>query len=159
MFDRLRRLFKSRSKPLLNEKYISVPESEFNEELKKRIANIEREAEKLSSFLQKEYSGEFAERGIPNLKIWVCRDIDGDEMDHLTSENCFEKEYRSLIAIDHSGPKIDDDICAGTIELWYYFGGYFKGKGSLYGLSKDEMEKDVEQTLQVLLEDMNSCNQ
>jgi hypothetical protein len=35
--------------------------------------------------------------------------------------------------------------------LWYYFGGHFKGSGTLYKLSKNDLETDIEDALKTLL--------
>ena len=83
--------------------------------------------------------------------IDCCWRNEGAEEDDLTSERCLEKEYRSQIAIDYDGPKFDDGFYADTIELWYYFGGYFKGSGTLYGLSKNNLETDIEEALKMML--------
>ncbi|USK33428.1 hypothetical protein LIT25_23430 [Bacillus sp. F19] len=150
MLDKLRRLFKNQRQNEIDEKYISVSENEINEELQRKIGELERIAEDLSKVLQRKYSSIFESQGKQNLRIWICRDVDGDEIDDLTSEKCLEKEYRSQIAINYDGPKFDDDFYA-AIELWYYFGGYFKGSGTLYDLSKNDLEKDIEETLKTLL--------
>lgn len=124
---------------------------EINEELKRNIVELERLGEEWGKVLQRKFADVFESQGKQNLRIWICRDIDGDEIEDLTSEKCLEKEYRSQIAIDYDGPKFDDDFYADTIELWYYFGGYFKGSGTLYDLSKNDLETDIEKTLKTLL--------
>src|SRR4051794_39136299 len=130
LLDKLRRLFKKNNEHEIDNKYVSIPESEINEELKRSIVELERLGEQYSKVLQSKYKNVFENHGKHNLRIWICRDIDGDEMEELTSGSCLEKEYRSQIAIDYDGPKFDDDWYADTIELWYYFGGYFKGLGT-----------------------------
>lgn len=135
----------------IDKKYVFIPESEINEELKRNIVELERLGDEWSKVLQRKYQNVFESKGKQNLRIWVCRDIDGDQEEDLTSERCLEKEYRSQIAIDYDGQKIDDDFYADTIELWYYFGGYFKGSGTLYDLSNNEIETDIEEALKMLL--------
>ncbi|MDR4927751.1 hypothetical protein [Peribacillus simplex] len=133
---------------------VCVPESEINEELKRKIVQLESFGEQLGKVLQKKYEDVFESQGKQNLRIWVCRDIDGDEKDDLTSEKCFEKEYRSQIVIDFDGPKFEgDEFYAYYIELWYYYGGFFKGSGSgtLYDLSNNDLETEIEEGLKILL--------
>ncbi|MCY8571312.1 hypothetical protein [Bacillus haynesii] len=152
MLNKILRLFKKDEQNEIDEKYIFVRESEINEELKRNIVELERLSEEWGKVLQKKYTKEFEKQGKYNLRIWICRDIDGDEIKDITSDKCLEKEYRSQIAIDYDGPKFDDDFYANTIELWYYFGGYFKGSGTLYDLSKNNLEIDIEEALKMLLQ-------
>ncbi|MDM5156369.1 hypothetical protein QUF88_21905 [Bacillus sp. DX1.1] len=50
--------------------------------------------------------------------------------------------------MDYDGPKFEgDDFYAYYIELWYYFGGYFKSAGTLYDLSKSNLETDIKEAL------------
>lgn len=151
MLDKFRSLFKKDEQNEIVDKYVLVPESELNEEIKRKIDDLERLGEDWCKVFQRKYAYVFESQGKQNLRIWICRDIDGDEIEDLTSEKCLEKEYRSQIAIDYDGPKFDDDFYADTIELWYYFGGYFKGSGTLYDLYKNDLEKDIEETLKSLL--------
>lgn len=151
MLDKFRRLCKKGEKNEIDEKYVFVSEIEINEVLKRNIVELEKLGEEWGKVLQRKYVDVFERQGKRNLRIWICRDIDGDEIVELTSEKCLEKEYRSQIAIDYDGPKFDDDFYAGTIELWYYFGGYFKGSGTLYDLSKNDLETEIEKTLKTLL--------
>jgi len=150
LLDKFRKVKKDKQEGI-DKKYVFVPESEINEELKRNIFELERLGEQLGKVLQRKYVNVFESQGKQNLRIWLCRDIDGDEEDDLTSERCLEKEYRSQIAIDYDGPKFDDGFYADTIELWYYFGGYFKGSGTLYGLSKNNLETDIEEALKMML--------
>jgi hypothetical protein len=147
LLDKFRKFFKKDKKEEIDEKYVFVPENEINEELKRNIVELERLGEEWSKVLQRKYANIFESQGKQNLRIWVCRDIDGDEEEELTSEGCLEKEYRSQIEIDFDSPKFDDDFYADTIELWYYFGGYFKGSGTLYDLSRKDLETDIEEAL------------
>ncbi|MGP1908005.1 hypothetical protein ACTSEZ_07520 [Metabacillus sp. JX24] len=150
MLEKLRRFFMKQRQNEMDEKYISVSENEINEELQRIIGELERIAEEISKVLKIKYSRIFENQGKKNLRIWICRDIDGDEIDDITAEKCLEKEYRSQIAINYDGPEFDNDFYA-AIELWYYFGGYFKGSGTLYDLSKNDLENDIEETLKTLL--------
>lgn len=134
-----------------DEKYIQVPVEEFSTSLKQKIIQLEQLAEELCENIQKKYAKEFEIQGKKNLRIWVCGDIDGDEIEGLTSDQCFEKEYRSQIAIDYDGTKFDEEFYADTILLWYYFGGYIKGCGTLYNLPMSSIEDGIEYSLKSLL--------
>ncbi|WP_235712217.1 hypothetical protein [Bacillus mycoides] len=116
-----------------------ISESEINEELKRKIVELERLGSEYSKVLQKKYINEFERKGKRNLKIWVNRDIDGDEIEDLNSEKCLEKEYRSEIIIDFNDVTVEDDEYADFIQLWYYYGGYFKGTGTLYDTSRKKI--------------------
>ncbi|TWT27193.1 hypothetical protein [Planomicrobium sp. CPCC 101110] len=152
MFDKFKKVFKKDLPEERNDPYVFVPETEINAELKRNIVQLERLADDLAKRLQTKYAKRFEDQGKLNLRIRVCRDIDGDEEETLTSERCLEKEYRSQIAIDYDGPKYDDEFDAGTLGLWYYFGGYVQGSGTLYDLSQNDLESDIEETLTNLLE-------
>ncbi len=134
-----------------NDKYISVPESEINENLKRDIVKLERLGEVYSESLQYKYKSKFERDGKRNLKIWVCRDIDGDQISNLSSEQCLEKEYRSQVAINFEGFTDEEDAYIYYIQLWYYFGGYFKGSGALYDLSKNHLETDIKEKVEEIL--------
>lgn len=151
MFDKFRKAFKKDLTEEKNDRYVFIPETEINEELKRNIIELEKLADQVAKILQIKYTKEFENQAKLNLRIWVCRDIDGDREEDLTSERCLEKEYRSQIAIDYDGPKYDDDFYASTFGLWYYFGGYFKGSGTLYDLSENDLEADIEESLKSLL--------
>ncbi|MBY0213545.1 MULTISPECIES: hypothetical protein [Priestia] len=150
MFDKVKRLFKKGNQEEIDE-YVFVTEKEMNEDLKEIILKLERIGEECGTDLQKKYVNKFKLQGKLNLRIWVCRDIDGDEDENLTSEQCFEKEYRSQLVIDYDGPKFEDDFYAYYIPLWYYFGGYFKGSGTLYDLSQKNLETEIDKALKTLL--------
>lgn len=135
----------------MNDKYLFIPEDEIDEELKRNIIKLEEIGNELSKALQVKYLNEYEKRGKSSLKIWVCRDIDGDEMNELTSEDCFKLEYRSQIAIDYDGPKNDEDFYADALPLWYYFGGR-KASGTLYDFSKNDLGTYIEESLKKLLE-------
>ncbi|MGG0262122.1 hypothetical protein ABEY48_21030 [Bacillus mycoides] len=153
MFDKLKRLFKKdKENDLEDERYILISESEINEELKRKIVELERLGSEYSKVLQKKYINEFERKGKRNLKIWVNRDIEGDEIEDLNSEKCLEKEYRSEIIIDFNDVTVEDDEYADFIQLWYYYGGYFKGTGTLYDTSRNNLETDIETALQTLIE-------
>lgn len=134
-----------------DDKYILVPESEINETLKRDIVKLEEVGEAYCKSLQHKYRSKFERDGKQNLKIWVCRDIDGDQLPNLSSKQCLEKEYRSQIAINFGGFTDEEDAYVYYIQLWYYFGGYFKGTGTLYDLSKNHLEADIEEKLEELL--------
>ena len=121
MFDSFKKLFKQQEDKTSDDSYITIPQSEINEELKSNIIVLEKLGEQWSSILQRKYVNEFESQGKKSLRVWICRDIDGDELVGLTSENCMEIEYRSQIAIDYEGPKHDEDFYADIICLWYYF--------------------------------------
>jgi hypothetical protein len=61
------------------------------------------------------------------------------------------KYFQQSAALAPEGSKFDEDFYAVTIELWYYFGGYFKGSGTLYNLSKNDLATDIEESLKELL--------
>ncbi|MFS0903743.1 hypothetical protein AB3N02_11840 [Priestia aryabhattai] len=151
MFGKLKKLFMDKNDLETNDKYISVPESEINENLKRDIVKLERLGEVYSESLQYKYKSKFEREGKRNLKIWVCRDIDGDHISNLSSEQCLEKEYRSQVAINFEGFTDEEDAYIYCIQLWYYFGGYFKGSGALYDLSKNHLETDIKEKVEEIL--------
>jgi hypothetical protein len=134
-----------------DDKYILVPESEINETLKRDIVKLEEVGEAYCKSLQHKYRSKFERDGKQNLKVWVCRDIDGDQLPNLSSKQCLEKEYRSQVAINFDGFTDEEDAYVHYIQLWYYFSGYFKGTGTLYDLSKNRLEADIEEKLEELL--------
>jgi hypothetical protein len=151
MFRKLLGFFRADKQKDSDERYIQVPVDEFSTSLKQKIIQLEQIAEELGENLQKKYAKEFEIQGKKNLRIWVCRDIDGDEIEGLNSDQCFEKEYRSQIAIDYDGTKFDEEFYADTILLWHYFGGYIKGCGTLYNSPMSNIEYDIEHSLKSLL--------
>jgi hypothetical protein len=150
MFRRLLGFFRTDKQINSDERYIQVPVEEFSTLLKQKIIQLEQIAEEWCEYLQKKYAKEFEIQGKKNLRIWVCRDIDGEEIAGINSDQCFEKEYRSQIAIDYDGTKFDEEFYADTILLWYYFGGYIKGSGTFYNSPKSNIEYDIEHTLKSL---------
>ncbi|AWD66495.1 MULTISPECIES: hypothetical protein [Priestia] len=154
MFDKLKKLFMDKQDQETNDKYILVPESEINETLKREIVKLEEVGEAYSKSLQHKYRNKFEHDGKQNLKIWVCRDIDGDQLPNLSSEQCLEKEYRSQVAINFDGFTDEEDASVYYIQLWYYFGGYFKGSGTLYDLSKNYLEADIEEKIEEILKQL-----
>ncbi|MEX6703184.1 hypothetical protein ABS315_26935 [Peribacillus frigoritolerans] len=108
--------------------------------------------EEIGKVLQRKYASKFESEGKQNLRIWICRDIDGDEITDITSQKCLELEYRSQIAIEYDGPQYDEDFYADTIELWH-FSDVIKGKayGTIYNLTKCNLETEIEATLIKLL--------
>ncbi|MED3893663.1 hypothetical protein P4797_01695 [Priestia aryabhattai] len=151
MFDKLKKLFMDKQDQETNDKCILVPENEINETLKRDIVGLEEVGEAYCKSLQQKYRSKFERYGKQNLKIWVCRDIDGDQLPNLSSEQCLEKEYRSQVGINFDGFTDEEDAYVYYIQLWYYFGGYFKGAGTLYDLSKNHLEADIEEKLEELL--------
>ncbi|WP_251029189.1 hypothetical protein [Bacillus sp. ISL-78] len=150
MIDKIRRLFKKEElNEVDEERYAFVP---VNEELKRNIIKLEMVGEELGKVLQRKYASKFESKGKQNLRIWICRDIDGDEITDITSQKCLELEYRSQIAIDYDGPQYDEDFYADTIELWH-FSDVIKGKayGTIYNLTKCNLETEIEATLIKLL--------
>ncbi|CAG9614993.1 hypothetical protein BACCIP111899_04227 [Bacillus rhizoplanae] len=131
-----------------------ISKSEINEELEKKIMHLETTAEELCIKYQAIYKDPFEKKGKRNLQLWIARDIDGDESNQLTSSQCLEAEYRSLIAIDYEGePKLDEDFYICTIELWYYYQGFSRnsGTGHLYISSVNQLEEEITETLELLL--------
>ncbi|MGE6204227.1 hypothetical protein [Guptibacillus hwajinpoensis] len=153
MFRRFTRLEKESD---IDNRYIDVLQSDINEGLKKEIIDLEQLAIKLCTDLHKDYVKRFEERGKKNLSLWVARDIDGDEFENLTYESCLEKEYRSQISIDYDGPKFSEEFYAETIYLWYYFGGYRKGSGTLFDFMNNDLKSALEKKLLELL-DLDGC--
>ncbi|MFD1030783.1 hypothetical protein ACFQ1X_05000 [Metaplanococcus flavidus] len=151
MLDKLKGIIKNDEHNKINDKYILIPQKDINKALRRKITELEKIGDESSEVLQRKYEKAFELRGKRNLRVWVCRDIDGDEIKGLTSEKCLEKEYRSQIVIDYDSPNTDDDFYAETIDLWYCFGGYSEGSGTLYDLSKNELKTDIEETLKTLL--------
>ncbi|MBQ4866836.1 hypothetical protein IHQ11_10045 [Priestia megaterium] len=151
MFDKLKKLFMDKQDQEADDKYILVPESEINETLKRDIVKLEEVGETYCKSLQHKYRSKFERDGKQNLKVWVCRDIDGDQLSNLSSKQCLEKEYRSQVAINFDGFTDEEDAYVHYIQLWYYFSGYFKGTGTLYDLSKNRLEADIEEKLEELL--------
>ncbi|MCF8888730.1 hypothetical protein ACQKGA_21930 [Priestia megaterium] len=151
MFDKLKKLFMDKQDQETDDKYILVPESEINENLKRDIVKLEEVGEAYCKSLQHKYRNKFEREDKQNLKIWVCRDIDGDQLPNLSSEQCLEKEYRSQVAINFEGFTDEEDAYVHYIQLWYSFSGYFKGTGTLYDLSKNHLEADIEEKLEELL--------
>jgi len=147
----LKKLFMDKQDQEADDKYILVPESEINETLKRDIVKLEEVGETYCKSLQHKYRSKFERDGKQNLKVWVCRDIDGDQLPNLSSKQCLEKEYRSQVAINFDGFTDEEDAYVHYIQLWYYFSGYFKGTGTLYDLSKNRLEADIEEKLEELL--------
>jgi len=143
--------FFKRKKNKDDNKYILIPESRINEELKPEIVNLEKLAEKYALAFQEAYKEAFSLNNKQNLRIWVCRDVDGDELQDLSYNDCLEKDYRSKVAIDYEGAKFDDEFYAHDIDLWYYFTGYVKGSGTLYNYKEYDLHKVIESALKELL--------
>lgn len=150
MLDKFKNLLKKNQQNEELDGYIGIPKNEINQELKIKIIKLEKLGEEISNTLQKRYVNEFEKQEKKELRIWVCRDIDGDELQSLTVENCFDLEYRSQIAIDFIGQKYDEEFYASTIYLWHYFKGV-KVSGTLYDLSNNDLEVAIENELIRLL--------
>ncbi|MEH6985793.1 hypothetical protein, partial [Priestia megaterium] len=154
MFDKLKKLFMDKQDQEADDKYILVPESEINETLKRDIVKLEEIGEAYCKSLQHKYRSKFERDGKQNLKIWVCRDIDGDQLPNLSSKQCLEKEYRSQVAINFDGFTDEEDAYVYYIQLWYYFSGGRKGVGSLYDSLKYDLETDIKDRLDELLKEI-----
>ncbi|MET7021716.1 hypothetical protein CN326_23405 [Bacillus sp. AFS018417] len=130
--------------------YIEIPKSEINEDLKQRIMELERISEEFCNKYQEMYKEAFKKNGKENLRLWITRDIDGDCLESITSNECLDYEYRSEIGFDYDGPKTWE-VC--TIHLWYYYQGYFKnsGVGTFYNGTIEQLEKEIIETLEHLL--------
>ena len=61
---------------------------------------LESISEDICSKYQKYMKNVFAQKGKLNLKLSIKRDIDGDELEELTSKNCLEYEYRSKLILN-----------------------------------------------------------
>ncbi|MDQ0247377.1 hypothetical protein J2S09_005026 [Bacillus fengqiuensis] len=153
MFKGLWKRNQEKREILEEQKYRIIVEQAFNETLKQEIMKLEQVSEGLCKEYEEKYTEEFKEKDKKNLRLWIVRDIDGDESENLTSNHCLEKEYRSQIAFDYDGPKLDGDFYACTTQLWYYFGGYFHGEGALYGGNVQRLKNDIQETLIMLLND------
>lgn len=152
MLEKFKWLFKKNEQNNSEDYYLLVPENKINEELKSEITDLERFGEECSRALQEEYTNLFEIKGKSNLRIFIWRDIDGDEIEDDTPERCLEKEYRSQIMFEYDG--VDEDISFGNaILLWYYFGGYFKGSGTIFNGTRSDLETTIEQALKSLLDE------
>jgi hypothetical protein len=154
MFNILKMLF-SNQDDKDNNVYIAVQEDEMDSELRNRIFKLENLAKGLTQELQRKYAPQFKDSGKPNLKVWVHRDIDGDEIELLTLERFFTKEYRAVVAINFDREDSDGDFVT-YIQLWYYFGGYRKGEGTLYNSATRNLKADIEEVLNEILTNKNS---
>ncbi|PFR80959.1 hypothetical protein CN936_26330 [Bacillus cereus] len=133
-----------------DEQYLEIKNEQINEQLKQKIMELESISEDICSKYQKIYEERFAQKGKLNLKQSIKRDIDGDELEELTSKNCLEYEYRSEINFEYDASK-SWEVC--TISLWYYYQGYRKSSsiGTLYSGTINELEEEVKATLEELL--------
>jgi len=154
LFNKFKKLFGSKQQDEETDRYIEVPTNEINEDLKRHIIELEELGEGYSKALQDEYKNKFECDGKKNLKIWVCRDIDGDQILGLSSEQCLEVEYRSQVAINFDGFSDEEDAYAYYIQLWYYFRGGRKGIGTLYDSSKHDLEADIKDGLEIVLKEV-----
>lgn len=143
-------LFKSKPRSS-NTPYVGIPDTAFDEKLKREIQEVEAYAEEVAKSLQKIYSKEFEKKNRKNLKIYLERNIDGDEVEGISSDNAFEKEYRSFLAVEYDDFDDDEQYEDIDVPLWYYFGGYRHGTGTLYKLTQDNLKREMEETLKELL--------
>ncbi|WP_279620749.1 hypothetical protein NQ126_006620 [Priestia megaterium] len=154
MFNIFKLLFTAKKRDKVSDEYVKVPANEINEDLKSHVIALEKLGEKYSEVIQKEYTSKFECNEKKNLKIWICRDIDGDQLPELTSNHCLEVEYRSQVAINFEGFTDEEDAYVYYIQLWYYFRGGRKGIGTLYDLSKCDLEAHIKNQLEVILREV-----
>ncbi|MEK4752636.1 hypothetical protein MKX72_09080 [Priestia sp. FSL R5-0597] len=83
MFNKFKLLFTAKQQDEASDRYVEVPANEINEDLKSHIIALEKLGGKYSEAIEKEYTSKFECNGKKNLKIWVCRDIDGDQLPDL----------------------------------------------------------------------------
>lgn len=152
LFNKLKNFFWSNQRDEETDRYIIVQNEEINEDLKQHINALERLGERYSKDLESEYKSKFESDGKKNLKVWVCRDIDGDQIQGLTSDQCLEGEYRSQIAINYDGFTDEEDAYVYYIQLWGCSRGR-KSIGGLYDLSKYDLKKEIEDTLSEVLKE------
>lgn len=143
-------LFKFQT-PSSDAPYVGIPDTTFDEKLKREIQALERYAEEVAKSLQKKYAEEFEKKNRKNLKVYLDRNIDGDEVEGISSDNAFKKEYRSILAVEYDDFKDDEQYEDIDISVWYYFGGYRHGTGTLYKLAQDNLEMEMEEALKELL--------
>jgi len=150
LFNKFKKIFLRKQQNEETDRYIIVQNDEINEDLKQHINALEKLGERYSKDLENEYKSKFESDGKKNLKIWVCRDIDGDQIQGLTSDQCLEGEYRSQIAINYDGFTDEEDAYVYYIKLWGFSRGR-KSIGGLYDLSKYNLKKEIEDTLSEVL--------
>ncbi|KNF08176.1 hypothetical protein CLPU_9c00720 [Gottschalkia purinilytica] len=138
-----------------NLNYVKIPYSEINEDIKSKIRDLEKSSEELCIKYENKYKDLFEKAGKRNLELKVARDIDGDEIESLTDNGYLEPEYRSMISFyydDGTEESREFDYFQTGIELWYYSTGYSRyGSGTLYCLTIEELEKEIEEILYSLL--------
>ncbi|SDI14895.1 hypothetical protein SAMN04487975_11285 [Planococcus glaciei] len=146
--------FFNRQPQSLNDQYRGIPDDSFDQELKNKIHQLEHYAEEVGKSLQNKYAEDFQRKTGKILRVWIQRDIDGDLNAGLSAENAFEKEYRSLIAIDWETSEMDEELEGIDIPLWYYFGGYRQGTGTIYNLSQEKLELEIVNAIEELLKQL-----
>lgn len=151
MGDEIIRWFYGVDKSDHSQKYITIALDQINEALKNKIIELESQAETMAKKFQYRYAAQFEAQKKRNFTVWVSRDIDGDEISTLTADCCLEKEYRSQLAINYNDPAEDNDFYEATITLWHYQRGFFRSSASLYDAAKNDLEKELEDTLERLL--------
>lgn len=142
--------FKSKP-PSSDTAYVGITDTAFDEALKSEIREVEAYAAELAKSLQKQFEKEFEKKNRKNLRVGLERTIDGDEVEGISSDHVFEKEYCSFMAVEYDNFDDDDRYEDIDIPLWYYFGGYWHGTGTLYQAAYDNLEKEMEEALKKLL--------
>lgn len=104
--------------------------------------------------MQNEYAKDFQRKTGKILWVRLQRDIDGDVDAGLSAENASKKEYRSLLAVDWETSEIDEELEGIDIPLWYYFGGYRQGTGTIYNQSLDKLELEIVSAIEELLKQL-----
>lgn len=68
------------------------------------------------------------------------------------------KRIRSQITINYGTvTAYDEDLDTFTIDLWYYYGGFKgTGRGTLFDVKNNDLEKEIEEMLIYLLYDKQS---
>lgn len=159
MWKALRLIFKKqKNQRPIADGYLHILEKDINLELKQKIYALEGLGEVVAEKLQRKYTDVFGSQGKRNLSIKICRDIDGDVLSDLTADRCLEKEYRSQITINYGTvTAYDEDLDTFTIDLWYYYGGFKgTGRGTLFDVKNNDLEKEIEEMLIYLLYDKQS---
>ncbi|WP_342526578.1 hypothetical protein MKY84_13040 [Chryseomicrobium sp. FSL W7-1435] len=117
---------------------LEFEKEEFDGYLKERISKLEKACEELASNYK--IPQEYREKG---LFLEFARDIDGDEEEGLTTENCFSSEYRSLIRLMEREEDGAIELVT-NFEIWYVFSG--SGVvGSLTNFKVNEIEEIIDQ--------------
>lgn len=146
--------FFNRQPQSLNDQYRGIPDDSFDQVLKYKIHQLELFAEEVGKSLQSKYAVDFHRKTREILRVRLQRDIDGDLDAGLSAENAFEKEYRSLLAVDWGTSEMDEELEGIDIPLWHYFGGYRQGTGTIYNLSQEKLELEIVNAIEELLKQL-----